>query len=131
MVPRQFKFSGALAKRLNGHAPVHIAAQYGLANVVMLLIEKGEDINAKGYNDATPALLAAAQGHHDVLKALVEKGANIFITNTNGVTPIQAYAASGPMKTEVIEILLQNEPDMLIGSCPQQSESNPKCCCTT
>ena len=94
----------------------------------MLLIEKGED---KGYDDATPALLAAALGHHHVLKALVEKGANIFITNSKLVTPIQAYAASNPMKIEVIEILLQNGPDMLIGSCPQQSQSNHKCCCIT
>ena len=48
----------------------------GHEEVVKLLVEKGADLESKGYS-RTPLSLAAMNGHEAVVKLLVEKGANL------------------------------------------------------
>jgi ankyrin repeat protein len=43
------------------------AAEYGHANVVRVLIERGADINAKAQGDATSLMWAARNGHLEVV----------------------------------------------------------------
>ena len=49
----------------------------GSLTVVQYLIEKGADIEAKGYQQKAPLHVACELGHLPVVEYLIEKAANI------------------------------------------------------
>ena len=55
--------------------PLHAAALNGQKDLVLLLIEKGADIDAKARNGWTPSDVAAKWGHGDVVALLKSHGA--------------------------------------------------------
>ena len=54
---------------------LHLAAYFGIKDVVKLLLDKGAKLETKDKDDRTPLLYAAANGHEAVVKLLREKGA--------------------------------------------------------
>ncbi|CAM1307958.1 Uncharacterised protein g4722 [Pycnogonum litorale] len=61
---------------LNGRQPIHYAADYGQAEVIEYLIQKGANINAKDRHGITALLAAIYEGHTDCVKILLKKGAS-------------------------------------------------------
>jgi hypothetical protein len=85
-----------------------LAAQYGYAYAVEILLDGGEDPNRfnpiGGHSHSTPLHQAAGNGHLDVVKLLVARGAKIDVKDILfGGTPLDWAKYGG--KTEVEEFL--------------------------
>lgn len=59
-----------------GWAPVHYAAAGPSTELLVLLLDRGADINAVAPNGMTPLMMAARHGPEDSVKVLVQRGAN-------------------------------------------------------
>ena len=70
----------------SGKTPLGLAAEFGHAEVVRLLVELQADLNATP--DAPPAVAAAFEGHADVVKVLAELRADVHGGDYAGNTPI-------------------------------------------
>jgi ankyrin repeat protein len=81
-----------------GYTPLHLACIFSriekggdLDNiyfeVVMTLINKGSDVDARNCNQCTPLHFACGNGRFHVAMALIEKGAAIDVRNKWGFTP--------------------------------------------
>ena len=60
--------------------PLLLASGSGHRSVVILLLDRGANINAEDDFGLTPAIRASHEGHLDVLQLLVSRGANIHHT---------------------------------------------------
>lgn len=71
-------------------APIHLAAEEGHADMVLLLISRGADVDSatEGANRVTPLHMAAAQGREAVVECLIEAGADINICDLARKTPL-------------------------------------------
>lgn len=89
----------------NGGEPaLHLAAQFGHADVVALLLDHGADVNLKSLARRTTALVYAVYANQpEVAKVLIAHKANLEATGMYGETPFQA--ATQAHKSELIEIL--------------------------
>ena len=67
--------------------PLHKAA-YDHEEILVLLIDKSADINAKDINGNTPLHNASIKGHIKIVEILVGKGANVNAKTDNGRTPL-------------------------------------------
>lgn len=69
------------------------ASYYGHFSIVKLLLNKGADIELKGYQQMTPLHAAAQNNHVAIGRLLIEYGANIeAVTNVNAVETPLHYA---------------------------------------
>ena len=88
----------------DGETPLHKAARGGARNkdIVVLLIEKGGDVNARNNNLCTP--LHYSIGDTEISKILIENGADISAKDNYGYTPL--HNAAHDNEIEIIEILI-------------------------
>lgn len=70
-----------------GDSSLHIASMRGDMEAVLLLVELGLDINAKGDMGQTPLHYAATFGYCEIYNSLVQNGASEDIVNDFGKTP--------------------------------------------
>ncbi len=54
----------------NGETPLHFAAWHGRTEVVIILLQRGADVNAKTKEGKIPAMFAAEVGHQDLAEFL-------------------------------------------------------------
>jgi serine/threonine-protein phosphatase 6 regulatory ankyrin repeat subunit B len=91
---------------------------YACANnyksVIMILLEKGVDINQQNDLGWTALIYAIYKGHFDIVKLLIEYGADINIQDKDGWTSL--IVASYENNLEVVQILLENSADLYIQS---------------
>ncbi|OBT62104.1 hypothetical protein VE03_09005 [Pseudogymnoascus sp. 23342-1-I1] len=79
-----------------GMIGIHLAAYFGLKNVMAALLKKGHHPDSKAAHGATPLSLAAAYGHEEVVKLLLTtSGVDIDIKDTDGYTPLSMAATNG------------------------------------
>ncbi|WP_286232177.1 ankyrin repeat domain-containing protein [Wolbachia pipientis] len=95
---------------MEGWTPLHVAALHGRANIVGVLLEKGANVNEKGWRDATPLHFAARNGHASVVEVLLAKGANVDEKGWRDATPLHFAAGNGHKKT--VEVLLKAEANV-------------------
>jgi ankyrin repeat protein len=81
--------------------PLHVAARNGHDAVVVVLIARGADVNARNWSGATPIDFAIMNGHDKVVTTLIANGA----TNR----PLHMACALG--NTNIVELLLANKAD--------------------
>ncbi len=103
-------YAGATVKsttRIGSYTPLYLAAQYGKANVVDVLLKAGADAKAPAIGGVTPLMMAASSGDADTVKALLEYGADVNAGETaNGQTAMVFAAAFD--RAEAIRILARH-----------------------
>ena len=89
---------------------VHLAAYFGLGEVIIVLLEGGYDLDSKDSYGRTPLSWAAEKGHEAVAKLLLEKGAELETEGSNGRTPLSWAAMKG--HEAVVKLLLEKGAEL-------------------
>ena len=104
---------GADVNVRNAHdqTPLMLAAYYGYADTVRLLIDKGADVNAINSSHTTALVDAiVTEGHVEVVKLLIDNGADVTQKDYNGTTPLHWAAHLG--YTEIVKLLINKGADL-------------------
>jgi len=64
-------------KDFSKETPMHMACQWGLSDVVELLLEKGANPRCRDHDGATPIFFAAGGNHAQIVKRLLGLGINV------------------------------------------------------
>jgi Ankyrin repeats (3 copies)/Ankyrin repeat len=96
----------AMAYSPDGFAALHLAAFFGKAEAVQVLLEAGASVAAYTRNDfANQPLHAAAAGRHvEVCRLLLAAGADVSATQHGGYAPLHEAAQHGD--AEMVELFL-------------------------
>lgn len=89
-----------------GENAMMLAALNGDAGLVKALIDKGAEVNKKGW---APLHYAAANGHDDVVRLLLDNSAYIDAGSPNGTTPLMMAARGNHLST--VKVLLDAGAD--------------------
>lgn len=84
---------------------LHLAAQFGLSDLVKFLIEDGASIDAADIDGNQPLHEAVSKGHIDTVQVLLDKGAKVNVKNADNSTPL--YLATTRSNTPITKILLE------------------------
>ncbi|XP_010937467.1 E3 ubiquitin-protein ligase XBAT33 isoform X4 [Elaeis guineensis] len=60
------------------NSPLHFAAAKGHNEIVMLLLEKGAEVNSRNYCGQTALMQACRHGHWEVVQTLLLFGSNLI-----------------------------------------------------
>ena len=95
----------------DGFTPLHLAAFFGQADAVRLLLARGAivDRNGTGWMTGTPLHAAASGSHASVVRMLLAAGADPNNRQRHGYTPLHSAAANGDL--ESVEVLLDAGAD--------------------
>lgn len=96
-----------------GDMPLHIAAINGNLRAIVLLLEEGAELNARGEGGMTPLHYAVQMEQVEAVKLLLEYDADHTMTDDFGDTPASTARI---MKYPHIEALLPKDPGEQAGS---------------
>lgn len=103
----------ALARAASGDGgtALHLAAFFGSAGAVRLLLERGADVGAvaEGFNRVQPLHSAVASRRPEVVLPILERGCDVNARQAGGFTALQAAAHAG--MGETVEALLRRGAD--------------------
>ncbi|XP_010159927.1 PREDICTED: ankyrin repeat domain-containing protein 27-like, partial [Eurypyga helias] len=109
--PAQKKFARISANGLgvnvsnqDGFTPLHMAALYGHAELVSLLLKHGASISAKNAKHAEALHLACQKGHFQVVKCLMDCNAKQNKKDIYGNTPLIYACLNGQYETTALLI---------------------------
>jgi uncharacterized protein len=71
----------------DGDTPLHVVAWRNDLHGVVLLLDAGADVNAKGEMDETPLHIAVHHGNAQMVQAMLQAGARMDIRSEFGDTP--------------------------------------------
>jgi len=91
-----------------GYTALHHAAIAGLRDVTELLVEVGEDVDAKGQDGSTPLRCAVQEGHARVVETLLARGASFLDKDEDGLTMLHCAASEG--HEAVVRLILSHAP---------------------
>jgi Ankyrin repeats (3 copies)/Ankyrin repeat len=100
-------YSQRVPKRIT---EVHLAAYFGLKEVMMVLLKNGHHLDCKDTYSQTPLSWAAGNGHEAVVKLLLEKGAELESKDNGGQTPLSRAAEKG--HEAVVKLLLEKGAEL-------------------
>ena len=86
--------------RNNNFTPLHSASMNGFTEIVMLLIEKGANVNIQtDPQKYAPIHSASFSGHLETIKVLVKNGADINLRNYRNELPIDTARRQNQLET--------------------------------
>ena len=86
--------------------PLNIAAAYGPAEMVTLLLEAGAKLEQPGRDGQHPLHNAVNLGHTDIVALLIGKGAPVNAKDKRGRTPLYNFACTAGSDIEIARMLL-------------------------
>src|SRR5205085_4113151 len=96
----------------NGNTALSEAVLYANRDNVMLLLEKGADVNAKiGPFEYTPLMFAAIRNDASIARALLEHGGRINVQSKNGDSPLMWAAYTDTRDTAIVKLFLEAGAD--------------------
>ena len=100
----------------DGWSPLHLAAHYGHADVVSLLLHNNAPVDLRSANQManTPLHAALAGRRADVVPILLDAGADVNAQQHGGWTALHAAAANGD--GALVELLLSRGADAAIAN---------------
>ena len=100
----------------DGWSPLHLAAHFGHAAVVELLLHNNAPVDLRSTNQmANTALHAALAGRrNEVVKILLDAGADVNASQHGGWTPLHSAAANGDRS--VIDLLFAHGADAALAN---------------
>src|SRR5450432_1094016 len=105
---RLLNFSSMVLDIMN-RTPLHRESELGLVGAARVLLEHGEDANARA-NNATPLHLASGskyrKGRLDVVRLLLQYSSDIHARDDEGQTPFMRATAEG--LDDVMQLLLEH-----------------------
>jgi ankyrin repeat protein len=95
----------------DGWTPLHLAAHYGHAKTVSVLLHNNTPVDIRSTNPManTPLHAALAGRRNDVSKMLIEAGADVNARQHGGWVPLHAAAANGDR--DMVELLIARGAD--------------------
>lgn len=82
---------------LQGHGPLHIAAEYGHEEVVRFLVgHGGAKVDLPTRRGQTALHYSSWKGYHAIVSLLLQAGATVNARNASGRTCLQASSSSSP-----------------------------------
>ncbi|BFZ13244.1 hypothetical protein BsWGS_16283 [Bradybaena similaris] len=78
-----------------GYTALHIAAYYGQAQLIDLLVQNHAVVDTTDYLGLTPLHLACQRGFQNVMLLLLHFGADVMATDNEGNTPLHLSCANG------------------------------------
>jgi hypothetical protein len=104
---------------------LHLAAYFGVYEVVNTLIRRGQSMDLKDSYGRTPLSWAVGNGHEAVVKLLLEKGAGLETKSNNGRTPLLWAAENGCVDdADGPRAALANDRPLLNHVCPPSDLNN-------
>ncbi|XP_032360920.1 ankyrin repeat and SOCS box protein 15b isoform X1 [Etheostoma spectabile] len=84
----------------------HEAAKVGCPAILMLLLQHGAKVTARGEHGVTPLGIAAEYGNTEALEILIQHGGDVSAQSSNGDTVL--YDAAGSGNLDCVELLLRH-----------------------
>lgn len=78
-----------------GYFPIVVAAKTGDAETVKYLLDKGADMDARGYKKRTALMYAAQYNHKEIGMMLVKRKANLVLKDLSGATAFDIAMKAG------------------------------------
>ncbi len=82
------------------NTPLHIAAEKGYQDIVVSLLKRGAEVNARNRFKETPLHLAVMMGHSGIVSLLISHGADKHVLNERGENPFNQHIAIPSSATE-------------------------------
>lgn len=95
-----------LREKVQGDYPINIAALFGPAEMVALLLDAGADIEQPGRNGLHPLHNAVLSGKSDIVALLIARGAMVDSRDRQGRTPLLNFAAIAASNLDIARMLL-------------------------
>ncbi|XP_028426138.1 ankyrin repeat and SOCS box protein 15b isoform X1 [Perca flavescens] len=92
----------------------HEAAKVGCPAILMLLLQHGAKVTARGEHGVIPLGIAAEYGNTEALEILIQHGGDVNAQSSNGDTVL--YDASGSGNLDCVELLLRHRADPNVAS---------------
>ncbi|KAK2492005.1 hypothetical protein MC885_002068 [Smutsia gigantea] len=104
---------------------LHIAANCGSVECLVLLLKRGANPNYQDISGCTPLHLAARNGQKKCMSKLLEYSADVNICNNEGLTAIHWLAVNG--RTELLHDLVQHVSDVDVEDAMGQTALHVAC----
>lgn len=104
-----------------GFTALHLASEFGYADLVDYFLSKNADANKKSYIASRPLFLAVGNSHLDVVKILIKNGAHVNFNTCNGSTALLSAVSCN--HEEIVNILLKS--GAIVNVCDNKQNLTP------